>query len=325
MSWMDSWSRPSKHAVVPPPLYLLPGGEATPYCHSCGRVISSRKTQTSKAKTPVKYCSDRCRHHKPASLDHQIEDTFVALLNGSTPILPLQASDASVAEPSVEKGAEFPKPAQQKRAKGDPRLVISCSTVEALVFGPRNDPNKVYGRKKNRAPRGIADQGEWKSVDMEDRVSTTDPESEESSEESNMDVETARDSVPFRAGRVRPPQSKSDVNGSVGGEKGWAERAEETEEATVKRKEGQRWVERREMVRSAARRGVVFGFVVEGDIGGGGERKATHKKGKKKTSEEAEEKAVEPTEKRKKCEAIMNDVVVEPSFAKGEWGIRWRD
>lgn len=40
MSWMDSWSRPRKSQPVPPPLYLTPGGEATPYCRSCGRVIS---------------------------------------------------------------------------------------------------------------------------------------------------------------------------------------------------------------------------------------------------------------------------------------------
>ena len=45
MSWMDSWSRPSKHAVTPPPLYLTVG-DSVPYCHSCGRVICDRrKTQ----------------------------------------------------------------------------------------------------------------------------------------------------------------------------------------------------------------------------------------------------------------------------------------
>lgn len=38
MSWMDSWSRPSKHAVTPPPLYLTVG-EEVPYCRSCGRII----------------------------------------------------------------------------------------------------------------------------------------------------------------------------------------------------------------------------------------------------------------------------------------------
>jgi hypothetical protein len=39
MSWMDSWSRPSKHQATPAPYYLLPGGEDTPYCKTCGRVI----------------------------------------------------------------------------------------------------------------------------------------------------------------------------------------------------------------------------------------------------------------------------------------------
>jgi len=325
MSWMDSWSRPSKHAVVPPPLYLLPGGEATPYCHSCGRVISSRKVQTSKAKTPVKYCSDRCRHHKPGSLDRQIEDTFVVLLNGSTPAIPVQPLDASIPESNIQEISEIQKIPQQKRAKGDPRLIISFSTVEALVFGSRNDPNKVYGRKKNRAPRGIADKGEWRSVDMEDRTSATDPENEDSSDESAQSDISLQDSIPFGAGKVRPPQSKSDVNGSVGGEKGWAERAEETAAAIEKRKEGQKWAERREMVKSAARRGVVFGFLVQGNIDRDGEMKAVHKKGKKKALEEDERKAADQTERRRKCEAIMNDAVVEPSFAKGEWGIRWRE
>lgn len=43
MSWMDSWSRPSKRAAVPPPLYLTANGNAdeqVPYCHACGRVMS---------------------------------------------------------------------------------------------------------------------------------------------------------------------------------------------------------------------------------------------------------------------------------------------
>ena len=39
MSWMDSWSRPQKSQATPAPYYLLPGGESTPYCKTCGRVI----------------------------------------------------------------------------------------------------------------------------------------------------------------------------------------------------------------------------------------------------------------------------------------------
>ncbi|KAH8601908.1 hypothetical protein B0O99DRAFT_714007 [Bisporella sp. PMI_857] len=62
--------------------------------------------------------------------------------------------------------------------------------------------------------------------------------------------------------RMRPPQDVSEVTGGVGGEKGRAERIEETEEMLRKRREGQRRANEREMVRCAARRGVAFGFVI---------------------------------------------------------------
>lgn len=36
-----SWSRPTKHAVTPPPLYLTKDGESSvQYCKACGRVMS---------------------------------------------------------------------------------------------------------------------------------------------------------------------------------------------------------------------------------------------------------------------------------------------
>lgn len=50
----------------------------------------------------------------------------------------------------------------------------------------------------------------------------------------------------------------------------------------------------REMVRRAARRGVAFGFEME--VG-----------------------------KRRRVEAVQQGRVVESSFAKGEWGVRWRE
>jgi hypothetical protein len=144
----------------------------------------------------------------------------------------------------------------------------------------------MYGRKKNRASRALGTEGseDWRSVDMEDTA---------------KDDEERRDSmVEFNptafAGKVRPPQRLTEVNGSIGGEKGWAEREAETEDAAAKRLEGQRVAEEKELVKRAARRGCVFGFAVrDGEV--------------------------------KMCEAIMNGKVVEPSFAKGDWGIRWRE
>lgn len=59
----------------------------------------------------------------------------------------------------------------------------------------------------------------------------------------------------------------------------------------------------REKVRQAARRGVAFGFLVQGQGQGEGEGE----------------------ERRKRVEAVQGGRVVEASFAKGEWGVRWRE
>lgn len=65
-------------------------------------------------------------------------------------------------------------------------------------------------------------------------------------------------------------------------------------------KSGREWgmqrAKEREMVRRAARRAVAFGFLEESEEG-----------------------------KRRKVEAIQGGRVVESSFAKGEWGVRWKE
>lgn len=98
--------------------------------------------------------------------------------------------------------------------------------------------------------------------------------------------------------RIRPSQTVSEVNGGVGGEKGVKERIVENEEMLAKRLEGQRKAEEREQVRCAARRLVAFGYLIN--------------QGKE-------------NEQRLLCEAVMKGEVVESSFAKGDWGVRWRE
>ena len=86
--------------------------------------------------------------------------------------------------------------------------------------------------------------------------------------------------------------------------------------STEVRQAGQKRADKREMVRRAARRAVVFGFPIdqaEGTTTGG---KASRSAAKQSSSEE---------KPRRKCEAVMNGQVVEPSFAKGNWAIRWRE
>ncbi|KAL8952583.1 MAG: hypothetical protein Q9222_001498, partial [Ikaeria aurantiellina] len=70
-----------------------------------------------------------------------------------------------------------------------------------------------------------------------------------------------------------------------------------TQDEADPRRKGMQKARNREMVRQAARRGVAFGFRVSG----GGDR-----------------------EERRDVEAVQGGRVVESSFAKGEWGIRWK-
>ncbi|KAK7961604.1 uncharacterized protein PG986_002429 [Apiospora aurea] len=351
MSWMDSWSRPAKSQATPAPYYLLPGGEATPYCHSCGRVIGQRKqTQTqhpdkAAEKTEVKYCSSRCRGRKPGKLDRAIEGVFVRFLLGREKEKEKekgkdetkvddgdgQTSEDGTAAEKPKQGGWNAKGSTQhqhktKKVKGDARILVSCSTVEDEVFPHHRDQRNEDGPEAEEEAHdrpgssGSHDQNEEAHPDQASRP------------EIDGDV-LARMSV--RSGtRIRPPQSVSEVNGSVGGEKGRAERTDESEEALQKRLAGQRRAREREMVRCAARRGVAFGFAVEEEDRShhgedeGGSSKAKNKGGKKnakKAHGEGERDKGETKQSRRLCEAFMNGKVVEPSFAKGDWSIRWRE
>lgn len=73
-----------------------------------------------------------------------------------------------------------------------------------------------------------------------------------------------------------------------------------------KQREGQKRAEEREAVRRAARRAVVFGFA-------------------DKESSGPEETLKAENDQFRKCEAVINGQVVEPSYAKGNWYIRWRE
>jgi len=258
----------------------------------------TRKADANKGGTPAKHCSSRCKSRRPGALDRRIENAFVALLQGEKLD---QAEDPKAQELQCVEDAERTGRVKiterdskkgKKKPKGDSRILVLCSAVETLVFGDRHDPNKTAGRNRDRAQRGVPDDEEWKSVDM-----TDEPMVEEMQDVVDGDV-LARMSI--RSGtRVRPSQDVSEVNGGVGGEKGRAERVEENEEMLQKRIEGQQRAHEREMVRCAARRGIAFGFALGSGTGG--------------------------HEEKRKCEAVMQGKVVEPSFAKGDWSIRWRE
>ncbi|KAF2765049.1 hypothetical protein EJ03DRAFT_369917 [Teratosphaeria nubilosa] len=305
MSWMDSWSRPSKSQATPAPYYLT-HGDSVPYCHTCGRVIGERRAKNSKsAATEVKYCSDRCKKNKSnnavGSLDRRIEDALITLLSGQS-VRPPPSNGAIEEEDHETKPIEFK--AKQQGRKGDPRVIIQLSELETAVFGDRSDPEKTYGRRKNRRARLIKETGEWKSVDMIDQPSSSSItiENDDGNDTAGSLTDGSADEDAMSGGvsllsindHVRAPQDHSEINFSAGGgERGWAEKIEETPEMLAKRREGQKRAEEKECVKQVARRAVVYG-VGDGRL-------------------------------RRKCEALMNGIIVEPSFAKGDWEIRFRE
>ena len=99
-----------------------------------------------------------------------VEKALVALLEGHEPPPPFvksttTGSDAANAENDESKTKPIPKP---QRKKGETRVLLPLSVLEEAVFGSRSDPERAFGRRKNRAFRGVREDGEWRSVDMED-------------------------------------------------------------------------------------------------------------------------------------------------------------
>lgn len=133
----------------------------------------------------------------------------------------------------------------------------------------------------------------------------------------------------------RPPEAKGDkqskdsfeltdedeeVNDVEDGTEDSKTAAEQSEaqkaELVEKQKAGQKRAREREMVRRAARRAVVFGLLIDETETADSKVKGSPEKSSKTGPDELP---------RRKCEAIMNGQLVEPSFAKGNWAIRWRE
>jgi len=211
-----------------------------------------------------------------------------------------------------------------QRKKGESRVLLPLSVLEEAVFGSRSDPERAYGRRRNRAFRGVREDGEWKSVDMED-----DDSEEGDAARRPEPISTWEDAEDFDGddmeieGGVRLERREWDEDDGVDGAE------PETPELAAKRRAGQKKAEEREFVRCVVRRAVVFGVEVEGweEVGGNGGGAKKGKKGKGRREEETEDDAGQSEVKkpRKMCEAVMSGQVVEPSFAKGDWSVRWRD
>lgn len=121
--------------------------------------------------------------------------------------------------------------------------------------------------------------------------------------------------VPLTADTAEQTAISGNVSLPLGG-------AESTLTTSEQRQAGQDQAEKREMVRRAARRGVVFGFLIPNDLP---QTTKPTKAKKRRAKGEADEDDEVPSERRRFCEAVMRGSVVEPSYAKGNWAIRWRE
>lgn len=284
----------------------------------------------------MKHCSERCKHNKPstapASLDRRIEEAFAALLQGQEPHPPTSTTTTEAPGANREQLAQQPqamslqeasKTTTKKRQplkKGDHRILVPCSEVESAIFDRVKDPTKVYGRKRNRAKRGTEDDEEWKAVGMNSSKSDDEDEADgdesESAQHTDGSIDVGTD-------------PKADAQGST----------VTASEELQRRKEGQKLAKERELVKCAARRACVFGLLVPAEqhqsmqskVLDGKAKHKERKKGVRRKDADSEDEGLgngdeqDQSTNRRKCEAVMNGKVVEPSFAKGDWCIRWRE
>jgi len=250
----------------------------------------SRKVQQAKAQE-VKYCSDGCRRHKPGPLDRKIEKTIVDLLN---------------AEPGS--GIEDTG-AKSRVVKGDHRVMVTCDEIEEIMFGERRRQEKMDDANEHHHSASlngdIGDKDDQGPIHKERAAPSNITTREEMSQETEETLTSA------------PTDDRSDGDVSSVGH--------ETDGSTESRSRqaGQRRADQREMVRKAARRGVVFGFVQAPTANNLPESRTKGEKRARHTDKHDVDADAGPI--RRKCEAVMNGSVVEPSFAKGNWAIRWRE
>lgn len=161
------------------------------------------------------------------------------------------------------------------------RVLVSCSKVEAMVFGISQHSSMDVGRRE--------------FADTSNKASSAKAAKQSGMNEDVVGSE-ASPAMALRNGANERPADVSRLDEREGGENNTAKQRD----LPASKQAGRQKAHERELVRCAARRGVAFGFITGTPAEG------------------------EPRLARRKCEAVVQGKVVEPSFAKGDWSIRWR-
>lgn len=187
--------------------------------------------------------------------------------------------------------------------KGDRRAIVTCDDIERVVFDRTSVSEETLVGNKSQTSLG--------SRETTDRDVI---EKQEGNELCGKVIDPDLHSMD-RMPESQHSKNKESVNMTCDRQPGITIQHQ-------RRLEGQRQADEREMVRRAARRGVVFGLL-ENPPNVDDRAQCS----KERSSRSEAEKGIHQSglEVRRKCEAIMNGLVVEPSFAKGNWALRWRD
>lgn len=195
--------------------------------------------------------------------------------------------------------------ANSRVVKGDRRTVVTCDDIERIVFDRTPVSKETLAGNTSRGILGWREETDQGVTEM--RQGDELPEKLIDPESHSM---------------VRMPESQYNENGDSVGVKKACNGQAEISEQHQRRLAGQRRADQREMVRRAARRGVVFGFLENAPNVGDREQRSEETSNRDKAGKDTDHLGLEV---RRKCEAIMNGLVVEPSYAKGNWAIRWRE
>lgn len=106
-------------------------------CATCGRTIEWRKKWDS-AWDALRYCSDRCRRHKPSALDGQLEEAILTIATTRGAGKTMCPSEAAKAV------REDWRPLMERTRQAARRLVAQ-GRIEILQKGRVVDPSTAKG------------------------------------------------------------------------------------------------------------------------------------------------------------------------------------
>ncbi len=111
-------------------------------CTTCGRTVTWRK-KWERAWDQVRYCSDACRTHKPAAVDHVLEAKILELLDARGAGKTICPSEAARATAGSDVRADWEPLMESARAAA--RRLVANGRIVITQSGHVVDPSHAQG------------------------------------------------------------------------------------------------------------------------------------------------------------------------------------